>query len=378
MKHSHRLVTLAVVSVLVLSGCKSDPGGTVDSAGASADEPTTTTTTLLQGPPVAPDALDISFTEAPFAYDGDVSFVSDLRCGPAERNLVDVAVPRSVDEIEAARSEGSADLPLVVHIHGGGFIGGDKAEVWTEDAEEITTYLANGVAVASLNYTLLASAADGGVKTSMGDAAACLQFLRYNGSATFGIDPDLVVLHGGSAGAGTSLWLATHDDLADPTSSDPIEQQSTKPIAVAVVETQATYDLDRWGTDVFGDYTELFANQTLVQLAEAFGLADRLLSFYGISDSSQLATPEIEAYRADVDILALMDPNDPPAWVRNTREEEVLPVSVGLLFHHGYHARALQRQAEAVGYEAEVTWGFHAEPATSETDFVLRAIDEAR
>jgi hypothetical protein len=51
---------------------------------------------------------------------------------------------------------------------------------------------------------------------------------------------------GGSAGAGTSLWLATHDDLADPAASDPVLRESTRLVCAVCNGTQATYDLTRW------------------------------------------------------------------------------------------------------------------------------------
>ncbi len=69
-----------------------------------------------------------------------------------------------------------------------------------------------------------------------------------------------------------------------------------------------------------------------------------------------------------------MDDEDPPAWIANTRQEDTLPVSVGLLFHHADHARALERRARAVGYEAVVTAGPGAEPPTSETEFLVAAL----
>ena len=41
-------------------------------------------------------------------------------------------------------------------------------------------------------------------------------------SPEFNLDKARVAAMGGSAGAGTSLWLAFHDDLADPASPDPV------------------------------------------------------------------------------------------------------------------------------------------------------------
>ncbi len=358
-------VVLAAALVAGTAACSSD----ADPAAQDAPTTASTSTTL----PYAEEPLDITATTPPPALDQEVTFVGDLRCGDAERNLIDVAVPPGVGRAEAGEA---GTVPLVIWLHGGGFIGGDKESVW--DADEVApmnALLDRGVAVASMSYSLLGDPDPDGVMKPLMDAARCLQFMRHHGPATFGIDPERIALRGGSAGAGTALWLAVHDDLADPDAEDPILRRSTKPVAVAAHETQATYDLMRWSTDVFGEYDEMFGGRNLVELAELFGMSQRLLSFYGITDAGLLETPEISGYRADVDLLALMDPEDPPAWIANTREEDAVPVSVGLLFHHADHALALQRQATAVGYDATVTAGPGLVPAVDEIDYLLAALD---
>ncbi len=323
--------------------------------------------------PWATEALGLTPTAAPATLGEDVAFYPDVRCGDAERNVIDVALPAELGTDETGIDDPS--MPLVIHLHGGGFVQGDKSGLWEDDESSAAAeLLTQGIAVASMNYTLLEPSDPDGVLKPMTDAARCLQFMRYHGPATFGIDPDLIALRGGSAGAGTALWLAVHDDLADPASDDPILRQSTKPLVVVAHETQATYDLVRWSSDVFGEYDELFGDRNLIELAEAFGLSQRLLSFYGITDSALLDSPEIVAYRNDVDLLSLMDDEDPPAWISNTREEDTLPVSVGLLFHHADHARALERQARAVGYDAIVTAGPGVESSVSEIDFLVSAL----
>ena len=55
-------------------------------------------------------------------------------------------------------------------------------------------------------------------------------------------DPNRIVAAGGSAGACTSLWLALHDEMADPTSDDPVARESTRLTAVAVSGAQTTLD----------------------------------------------------------------------------------------------------------------------------------------
>ncbi len=45
-----------------------------------------------------------------------------------------------------------------------------------------------------------------------------------------------------SAGACTALWLAFHDDMADPKSTDPVERESTRLLCAAVYVAQTSLD----------------------------------------------------------------------------------------------------------------------------------------
>ncbi len=112
--------------------------------------------------------------------------------------------------------------PLVLLIHGGGWKGGDKTGYGTKD---IRPYLDAGISVASINYRFIDQAmeqkVEPPVKACLHDAARALQTLRSK-AKEWNIDPTRVGATGGSAGACTSLWLALHDDLADPKSADPI------------------------------------------------------------------------------------------------------------------------------------------------------------
>ena len=68
-----------------------------------------------------------------------------------------------------------------------------------------------------------------------------LQTIRSK-AKEWNVDPKRVGSTGSSAGACTSLWLALHDDLAKPDSSDPIASQSTRLSCAAVVTAQSSLD----------------------------------------------------------------------------------------------------------------------------------------
>lgn len=151
---------------------------------------------------------------------------ANVRYGPHERNVFDFWQAKS-----------DKPTPLLFFIHGGGWMGGDKAGIAVEP------FLKEGISVVSTNYRYISQAQDVSppVKAPLHDAARALQFVRSK-AAEWNIDPKRIGASGGSAGACSSLWLAFHPDMADPKSSDPIARQSTRLWCAAVNGAQTTLD----------------------------------------------------------------------------------------------------------------------------------------
>jgi acetyl esterase/lipase len=110
--------------------------------------------------------------------------------------------------------------PLIMNIHGGGWMHGPR-EVFSHGDHR---YLEQGISVAHITYTFSQAKP---LPTPVLDAARALQFLRSK-AAEWNLDPKRVIVTGFSAGGCTALWLATHDDLANPQAADPVERQSTR------------------------------------------------------------------------------------------------------------------------------------------------------
>jgi len=136
--------------------------------------------------------------------------------------------------------ESDKPTPLLFYIHGGGWMAGDKAKVGA-----LQKMLDAGISVVSINYRYVSQAHAAGVKppvkAPLEDAARALQFVRSK-AKEWNIDKERIGASGGSAGACSSLWLAFHDDLADPKSSDPISHESTRLWCAAVNGAQTTLD----------------------------------------------------------------------------------------------------------------------------------------
>jgi acetyl esterase/lipase len=147
----------------------------------------------------------------------------DVRYGPFARNVFDFWRGRT------------SSSPLVMFFHGGGFRRGDKQSLTGTFLQALQK---EGYAVAAVNYRHSVEAPH---PAQVLDGARALQFIRSR-AEEFGIDPKRIALTGSSAGAGISQWIGFHDDLARPSSSDPVERQSTRVSVLGIFNAQSSYD----------------------------------------------------------------------------------------------------------------------------------------
>jgi len=227
--------------------------------------------------------------------------------------------------------------PLVIYIHGGGFVGGDKSRYY--DSEDWIRFLEAGVSVATINYRFM-NEPPYGILASMKDSKHCLQYIRYN-AEKYNIDKNKIACSGGSAGAGTSLWLAFSEDMADKNSEDPVLRESTKISCAGAFATQSTYDILQWAKIL-----NLPLNETpeeLQSIARAFGI--KSANGINLFDQTEI--------RTELDFLGKMNKNAAPFFVFNKRKGGI-PTNDDELQHHPVHAKALKERAEKVGAESVV------------------------
>lgn len=304
------------------------------------------------------NALDPTYIEnlnlpAPSSMPGipaGVKVYLDVAYGTDPLQRFDIILPNS-----------ATPTPLMINIHGGGFVGGDKTIM---NNMQLQQTIGGGVAYASLNYRLLADVDKEGVIKPMTDCKRALQFLRYH-AAELNLDPTRVALKGGSAGAGTSLWIGLHDDMAG--NADAVDKMSTRVLGIAANATQASYDLMKWETVVFVDY-----GIKLMEAVQLLGSEQRLASFYGMDSITQFDTPQILAYRAEVDMFAHMSADDPPVYVRNPMATMAAPMDQNELFHHGAHARAIEEKGTAANVSVTaVIPAFGIDESNGQDDFAF-------
>lgn len=270
----------------------------------------------------------------------------------------DIIVPKSRKKV-----------PLVIYIHGGGFTGGDKADVYDKNkySDEIKQLTSKGIAFATINYSLLGSSDASNIMSCFNDTKRSLQFIRLH-AKDFNIDENRIGLYGSSAGAGASLWLALSDDMKIANSNDAIIKMSTRVKAIAAFATQSTYDLDKWD-DVFSAYS-----MTDDDVIKIIGV-QKVDRFYGVQDKGAYNTSEILAIRKNIDLAALISSDDPPIWIENLQKSDSKPTNLNELYHHYKHGEYLFNNANQKGLE--VYAHFPAKPFKSQNfidvvDFFLK------
>jgi acetyl esterase/lipase len=261
---------------------------------------------------------------------------------------------RQVIDFWQAKSE--KPTPLVLYIHGGGWQGGDKNSL---SGPAIRRYLDAGISVAAINYRYVKQAVglkvEPPVKAPLEDAARALQFIRSR-AGEWNLDKKRVGATGGSAGGCSSLWLAFHDDLADPKSADPVARESTRLYCAAVNGAQVSLDpkeLREWMPNYgYG--------------AHAFGLRD----FQELSDEREQVLKWIREYSP----IEHVSKDDPPIFMEYPSQK--VPPVVGEKQKDPTHSAVmglkLAERLKAAGVEVVLVYPGRTHPQyRNSADFLI-------
>ncbi len=271
--------------------------------------------------------------------------LKEVRYGEHERHVIDFW-----------KADSDTPTPLVFVIHGGGWQGASKERI--NRFVDVNTLLENGISVAAINYRYVWQAQNAGieppVKAPLYDAARALQFVRSK-AAEWNIDKTRIGASGGSAGACSSLWLAFHNDLADPKSKDPVVRESTRLQCAAVIGAQTTLDpkqMKEWTPN--SNYG-----------AHAFGKQN----FEEFLAEREEIIPWINEYSP----YALVSNNDPPVSLIYTNspaigQEHKNPT------HTANFGLKLQEKCTDVGVECEFIYGADINPSKTATEYLIKKL----
>jgi hypothetical protein len=243
--------------------------------------------------------------------------------------------PHRLQAFDLWLAESDEPTPVVLFIHGGGFRGGDKRNV---NAGFLNQCLKAGYSLASVNYRMIPEIQ---FPVPMHDSGRAIQLIRHR-AKEWNLDPDRISSTGGSAGGGISLWLAFHEDLAEPNSDDPIARQSTRLTCVAVSGAQSSYDY-RF-TDSIG--------------IPGFTRHPSVTGVYGVRTVAELKDPKIEKLMEEMSPINHLTKDDPPVLmdygVRNVPVDE--KTDVGTVVHHPKLGIVLQERMREIGLECIVQY----------------------
>jgi arylformamidase len=261
---------------------------------------------LAVSPLVAADKAPLPPTYANVSY------------GPNERNVLDFW-----------KAEGSGPRPLLIDIHGGGWVAGDK----TQKPAVVRHWLRKGISYAAINYRLTTTDP---LPTPVYDAARAVQFIRSK-AAEWNINTNRIALTGGSAGACTSMWILLHDDLANPKSSDPVEHESTRVSAAAVSAGQTSIDpkvIESWvGPNVL-------KHRMIWMAVGEKTMADALKNY----DKHHGLYVEFSPYNH-------VDAHDPPLFMSYGNDLTLPSKDAGHGIHHPLFGVKLKEKSDQVGHE---------------------------
>jgi acetyl esterase/lipase len=156
----------------------------------------------------------------------------------------------------------------------------------------------------------------------------------------YNIDPTRLALSGSSAGAGTSLWLGFHDDLADPKSDDPVLHESTRVLCLAVLQAQTTYD-----------------PRMIKQIVcESAARHPALTGFYGIT-AEEIDTPKAYTLYEKASPINYLNAGDPPVFAFYAGNRNDPPPSNGKPgdgIHHINFGTYLKEKMDKLGIECVI------------------------
>ena len=117
------------------------------------------------------------------------------------------ATTSSAQKMDIYLPTGAGPFPVVVIIHGGAFMMGDKGD----ETSNAAALVANGIAAVSINYRLSSEAI---FPAQIQDCKAAVRFLRAN-ATKYNLNPDKIGSWGSSAGGNLSSLLGTSSGVTE-------------------------------------------------------------------------------------------------------------------------------------------------------------------
>lgn len=254
---------------------------------------------------------------------------------PTHANVKYGSHPRQVMDVWLAES--AEPTPVLVSIHGGGFRSGNKSV----QGGLLRQCLDSKISVVAITYRLSDVAI---APAQFHDAARAVQYLRHR-AKEWNLDPKRFAGTGGSAGAGLSLWLGFHEDLADADNKDPILRESSRLSCMAVYNGQTSYD-PRVIRDLFPG-TDTYKHSALAQLYDV--------------DLNKLDELPKEKYKLFEEVSAMphFTKDDGPVLLMYASDMDTPIRNQSIGIHHPQFGTVLKEMMDKTGIECAVKTGIN-------------------
>jgi acetyl esterase len=271
---------------------------------------------------------------------------ANVSYGPHARNILDFWQARP-----------DQPSPVLVFFHGGSFKAGDKANVLTRPV--FAECLKAGISVVSANYRF---SSDAPFPAPMRDGGRVVQFLRSK-AREWSINPARIAVSGTSAGATLALWIALHDDLADPTSADPVARLSTR------VQCASPHSGTAGLEPVY-----------FQKCAGVTKLGNAIQQLFGVSSQAELERPAAAALMREASPLAHATPDDPPLFLTYAGDPAEAPFAPDSSqkdwIHHVCLGLPLKAKYDELRLECEIHYKSKPPPDGSEIAFLKKHLLE--
>ncbi len=272
-------------------------------------------------------------------------------CGAGQAPLSGVVYgPHARNNLDFYPAPGNRLAPVLIFFHGGSFKGGDKAMF----RSRVQEFVAAGIAVVSANYRF---SQDAIYPAPFLDGARVVQFVRSK-AAEWKVDARKVAVSGSSAGGTLALWIALHDDLAQPQAADAIARLSTRVSCASVKNAPASMDP--------------------VLIRRLFGVEEfgAMLALHGARSLEEYLRPDKRKQTLDASPVEHATADDPPLFLDYGSDLTPVPLPPGSRLSGWIHSprlgEILKKKYDELRLECSFHYRANPAPEGAEIEFLRK------
>lgn len=233
-------------------------------------------------------------------------------------------------------SKSGSPRPLVIAIHGGGFIGGTLEDMipatfngGTNWVNESKLY-ANNIAYVTISYKTINPDNPAGVKVEdcLLDIKEMVRYFTAEGASKYNINPSKIILFGCSAGSSASLWISLNNNFRNNIKG------------LVCFDTQASLDISQWWETILepNGYSSSVYNSNIKKFTP------HIKQLYGTDNMVAIRYYSIPR---NLHFINKIDSGDPEIFM-NTRAND--------FYHNAYHVYSILKKSKEKGHVSKANY----------------------